>query len=371
MKLSLAALLSTTAIATAAARAHVSRCTQNDTLGLLSLHEGLVSIPSLTGNESAVTTYLASYLSSHNFTVELQQVADGRNNIYAYTGSSRDARALLTSHMDTVGPYIPYGITANGTITGRGSNDAKGSIAAQVVALQQLLADGSVDDGDVAMLFVVGEEVDGAGMKAANDLGLSWEAVVFGEPTELKLAVGHKGALAVKLEAFGKAAHSGYPQLGVDANKALVTALYGLDGVELPGSALLGNSTLNYGLVRGGAAANVVSPYANASIAVRLAVDAETIKGQLDGYFGGVSGVSWSYLGFFYDPVVLDSDVEGFEKAVMSYGTDIPHLKGDHKKYLYGPGSITTAHSDHEFVMVSDLEEAVEGYKKLVLHALN
>lgn len=312
MKLSLVALLSTTAIAAAAARAHVSRCTQNDTLGLLSLHEGLVSIPSLTGNESAVTTYLASYLSSHNFTVELQQVADGgRNNIYAYTGSSRNARALFTSHMDTVGPYIPYGITTNGTITGRGSNDAKGSIAAQVVALQQLLAGGAVRDGDVALLYVVGEEVDGAGMKAANDLDLSWEAVVFGEPTELKLAVGHKGALAVKLEAFGKAAHSGYPQLGVDANKALVTALYGLERVELPGSALLGNSTLNYGLVRGGAAANVVSPYANASIAVRLAVDAETIKGQLDGYFGGVSGVSWGYSGFFYDPVVLDSDVEG------------------------------------------------------------
>ena len=54
----------------------------------------------------------------------------------------------------------------------------------------------------------------------------------------------------------------------------------------------------------------------------------------------------------------------------MNYGTDIPSLKGEHKRYLYGPGTILVAHSDHEHLKVSDLEEAVEGYKSLILASL-
>jgi acetylornithine deacetylase len=60
----------------------------------------------------------------------------------------------------------------------------------------------------------------------------------------------------------------------------------------------------------------------------------------------------------------------GFEKMAVNYGTDIPYLKGDHKRYLYGPGSILVAHSDHEHVKVSDLETAVQGYRTLIKHSL-
>ena len=56
----------------------------------------------------------------------------------------------------------------------------------------------------------------------------------------------------------------------------------------------------------------------------------------------------------------------GFDTIVVSYGTDIPSLKGDHKRYLYGPGTIAVAHSDHEHLKVSDLQAAVSGYKALV-----
>lgn len=60
----------------------------------------------------------------------------------------------------------------------------------------------------------------------------------------------------------------------------------------------------------------------------------------------------------------------GFEKIVVNYGTDIASLEGDHKRYLYGPGSILVAHSDHEHLTVSDLETAVKGYKILIEHSL-
>lgn len=56
---------------------------------------------------------------------------------------------------------------------------------------------------------------------------------------------------------------------------------------------------------------------------------------------------------------------------MMNYGTDIPNLKGDHVRYLYGPGSILVAHGDHENLTVADLETAVKGFETLVLHALS
>lgn len=55
---------------------------------------------------------------------------------------------------------------------------------------------------------------------------------------------------------------------------------------------------------------------------------------------------------------------------MVNYGTDIPSLKGNHTRYLYGPGSILVAHGARENLTVGDLETAVEGYKKLILHAL-
>ena len=69
-------------------------------------------------------------------------------------------RTIVTSHIDTVPPYVPYSISGN-TIYGRGSNDAKGSVATQIQAVEELRKSGKIGDGDVGLLFVVGEEVSG------------------------------------------------------------------------------------------------------------------------------------------------------------------------------------------------------------------
>lgn len=307
---------------------------------LLSLHKNLVDISSLSGYEREVSDYLKEYLESKSFTVETQDVpgfGGDRQNIYAYLGDSKEARTMVTSHLDTVPPFIPYKYE-NGTIWGRGSNDAKGSVAAQIIAVEQLIEEGSVSAGDIALLYVVGEEITGDGMEAVNELGLSWETVIFGEPTENKLAVGHKGILEFNVTAHGKAAHSGYPWLGVSANSALIKALDILDNLELPKSETLGNSTLNIGMFQGGVAVNVVSPEAHARCMVRLAGDydetLQVIKDSLKEL-----DVEISVKGGGYGPIDLDHEVPGFETAIMNYGTDVPHLDTEAKAYLYGPGS--------------------------------
>ncbi|QSZ28616.1 hypothetical protein DSL72_003115 [Monilinia vaccinii-corymbosi] len=347
-------------------------------LSLLELHKSLVEIRSITGNEHDAGVFLISYLKKQNLTVEIQDVdfiessssGKRRQNVLAYIGDKRKTRTLVTSHIDTVPPYWPYERRGD-EIWGRGSVDAKASVAAQITAYQDLISAGKIHEGDVALLFVVGEETLGSGMKQANELGLSWETVIFGEPTELKLAAGHKGIVSVDLAAKGKAGHSGYPSLGRNANSMLIPALYELGRMELPWSEKYGNTTLNIGRVDGGVAANVIAEDAMAKIAIRIAAGTpeEIQKLVLDVVEKTGQDLEVSFTQG-YGPVHCDSDVEGFGIITVNYATDVPNLKGAHKRYLYGPGDILVAHSDHEHLKIADLEEAVRGYKKLIEHSL-
>ncbi|KAG5791940.1 hypothetical protein H9Q69_008999 [Fusarium xylarioides] len=338
---------------------------------LLELHKSHVERPSITGSEKHVTDFLKTYLQDAGFTVETQPVAKNRDNILAYYNNTRTIKVLVTSHIDTVPPFWPYERRGD-EIWGRGTVDAKGSVAAQIIAVQELFDKKEVSEGDVGLLFVVGEETGGPGMGNVNDLGLSWESVIFGEPTELKLARGHKGGLGFTIKANGKAGHSGYPETGSNAIDSLVRGLAALQKIELPGSKEFGNSTLNVGRIEGGVAGNVIPASAYATGGVRVA--GGTPEGIRDLIRQAVEesdpslAVEFSY---GIGPVPTDYDVDGFETVVLNYGTDIPRLKGSHKRYLYGPGSILEAHSAHEHLKVSDLEQAVEGYKKLISHALD
>ncbi|MCJ1321333.1 hypothetical protein MMC15_006677 [Xylographa vitiligo] len=177
-------------------------------------------------------------------------------------------------------------------------------------------------EGDLALLFVASEERDGAGMKAANNSSLAWDAVIFGEPTDGKLISGNTGALVYEITAHAAEA----PE---EAIRTIEEVIKGVDP--------------------------------------RLQVKS----------------------GYLLPPVECDTDVDdewcgtmrmadhrstneaiGFETAIMPRGTDVPNLEGSHKKYLYGPGSVLTAHTADEHVEVDDLTAAVEGYEKLVKAAL-
>jgi len=283
---------------------------------LLNLHKNLIEIPSISRDEHNVSQWLANYLEGQGFTVETQSISSDppRENILAYLGSSRKTKTLITSHIDTVPPFWPYERRGD-EIWGRGSVDAKGAVATQVKAVEALVTSNDIKEGDVAMLFVVGEEIDGDGMVAVNNLGLSWDTVIFGEPTELKLASGHKGILSVKISAHGKAAHSGYPELGRNANDLLIHALAKLMDVEWPSSERFGNSTCNIGRMEGGVAQNVIAEEAVALIAVRVAAEVDKVKALVEETLLGVTPDLQIEFGTAYDPVPIDHDVEGKQSA--------------------------------------------------------
>lgn len=298
---------------------------------LFSFHRRLIEIPSITGNEQAVATYLEQYLVARNFTVEKQKVGsieksvDGakpgsssdetrqRYNLLAYPGKLRNTRVLLSSHIDTVPPYLPYELREHDQIWGRGSVDDKACVATQTKAVEELLASGEVKAGDVALLFVVGEETGGDGMKKANDLGLAWETVIFGEPTELKLVSGHKGITLLTIKATGKAGHSGYPWLGENAISILIPALLELEKLPLPSSKKYGNSTLNIGRIEGGVASNVIPESAKAEISIRIADGTpDEIRNVLSKAVRSIDDrLELQVVTQGYGPIYIDSDVEG------------------------------------------------------------
>ena len=299
---------------------------------LFSFHRRLIEISSISGHEHDVASYLEEYLTARNFTVEKQKVEPlqssvkgsgagssdklpPRYNILAYPGNLRKTRVLLSSHIDVVPPFLPYELRENDQIWGRGSVDAKACVATQTSALEELLASGEVKAGDVALLFVVGEEVGGDGMRRANDLGLTWETVIFGEPTELKLASGHKGFTNFIIRARGKAGHSGYPWLGENANSMLIPALLALQTLPLPSSEKYGNSTLNIGRMQGGVAANVIAENAEAEISIRIADGTpDQIRNVVSNAVRNIDDrLELQTVTQGFGPIHIDSDVEGLQ----------------------------------------------------------
>ena len=324
----------------------------HETSPLLSLHRKLVEIESTTYHEHDTGVFLVEYLRARNMTVDVQKVPtpegspssnasnileelSSRFNIHAYHGDDSTTRTLVTSHYDTVPPYWPYYRANDGhELWGRGSVDAKAAVAAQIIAYVELRAEGRIESTDVGLLFVVGEETGGDGMRMINALNLAWDAVIFGEPTEGKLATGHKGLFQFVVRAVGKAAHSGYPWLGQSANSILIPALAALEDLKtkLPSSDKYGETTLNIGMIRGGVAANVIAETAEAQVAVRLAAGtpAEIEKLVRDAVEHATRDIVKEHGSIEvlktapgYGPVDLDHDIEGFETITVNYGTDV------------------------------------------------
>ena len=363
-------------------------------LPVVSLLKQLIEIPSTSDEELAVGIFLEEHLQKLGYTVERIPISleSTRHNIYAYLGpaSSRKTRICFTSHIDTVPPHIPLSVSEDGeTIWGRGACDDKGPLAAQIEAAEELRREKRISEsgGDVSFLFVVGEEKGGPGMIAANDMGLSWEAVIFGEPTEGKLGVGHKGHLVFELFASGVASHSGYPERGSSANTALIAVLGELLAAKWPSSELLGPSTFHAGKIEGGVAYNVLAASSEALCAVRVASNLQEIKSQITNIVAKYQNVELKF-NFEYPETLLDHDVDGkrihyprqgsslntsagFGQYAAAFGTDVPRLQGRHKKYLYGPGSILDAHGENEHVRISDLVESIGAYKRIALQCLH
>jgi acetylornithine deacetylase len=323
-------------------------------LQLVDLARALIDIDSTTGREAEACAFLANELRSLGYRVSEQPVSDGRFNVLAL--ADPNPVVVLSTHIDCVPPFFPSRV-ASGILHGRGACDAKGALAAQVVAAERLRDAG---EERLGLLFVVGEERGSDGALLANELAPGARFLVNGEPTGSRLGTGTRGVLRLKLRASGRAAHSSQPERGENAIDKLVDALVELRGLALPEDNELGRTFYSVGLVQGGVAPNVIPPSAEAELLFRTVGPGAEVLARLAPLQARVAIDHVLEV-----PPVRLRTLPGFEVASFAFTTDIPLLARWGEPLLFGPGSVLDAHTDEDHVRLDELQAAANTYAAL------
>jgi succinyl-diaminopimelate desuccinylase len=209
-----------------------------------------------------VVAYLAERLPGASCEVSLQPVGDGRSNVVAVVrGSAPGPSLMFNAHLDTVpgygmsGAYEP--VVRNGRLHGRGAADMKGALAAMLICAEILAADDVSFAGELVLTGVAGEESGSAGMQALTQAGTTYDFAVVGEPTSLRVAAAHKGAMWIEADFQGVATHGSVPHEGVNAVYHAARFINLVERELVPSLAarrhpLLGSATVNTGVVLGG-----------------------------------------------------------------------------------------------------------------------
>ncbi|HEY8417022.1 MAG TPA: M20 family metallopeptidase [Limnochordales bacterium] len=251
----------------------------------------VVRTPSPTGSEEAVARLVQRKMAELGLEVTWVEAAPGRPNVIGNLhGDGPGTRFLFNGHMDTVppGPAAdweddPYsGRIVDGRLYGRGACDMKGGLVAMIFATGLLRRLGRPPRGSVTVTAVCDEQT-------GSDLGTQYlirqgyinhDMAIVGEPTDMRIDVGHKGILQVKFETRGKAAHASRPWRGVNAIEhmhALMSHLRALgEKLQERRDPLLGPATLNISMIEGGTFQNMVPSHCS------LVVDRRLVYGETE-----------------------------------------------------------------------------------------
>ena len=209
--------------------------------------------------EGGVAGFVAEWCERAGLETTISEPAPGRPNVIAVARGSGGGRSLiLNAHMDTVGvagmtdPFVPR--LDGGRLYGRGSYDMKGSLAACMLATAEARCRGL--RGDVILTAVSDEEFASVGTEAIAAT-VSADAAIVTEPTELQVAVAHRGFVHLEVEVHGRAAHGSRPHLGIDAIAKMGRVLVGIEELDRrlradPTHAYVGSGSVHASLIEGG-----------------------------------------------------------------------------------------------------------------------
>lgn len=217
-------------------------------------------VPGAAG-EAAVAREIAEELRAIGLEVAIQEVAPGRPNVVGTLRGRHPGRSLMfCGHIDTVGvagmarPFDP--VERSGRVYGRGSQDMKSGVAAMVGAARAIAEGGGLESGELIVACVVDEEHASLG---ADALVTRWraDAGVVTEPTDLGIAIAHKGFEWLEIETEGRAAHGSRPDEGRDAIRLMGRVLTQLDALDRALQSatrhpLLGTPSLHASMIAGG-----------------------------------------------------------------------------------------------------------------------
>ena len=358
---------------------------------ILSLLSDLVSVNSMNPSlvpgapgEAAVAEVAAQAMRAGGLDVVFQEAAPGRPNVVGVLeGREPGPAIMLCGHLDTVGvegmtnPFTPR--VADGRLYGRGAQDMKGGVAAMIAAAVELAADWK--RGRLIVACVADEEYESVG---ADALVQEWtaDAAIVTEPTDLTMAVGHKGFAWIEVTTTGRAAHGSRPREGRDAIVDMARVLMELDAKDRelqsrPPSEHQGTASLHASIISGG---RELSVYPDRCV---LQIERRTVTGEEDSVIIREMNAILEKLhaadhGFRADarlmtsrppyrlhpserlPVALAASLESrglsAVPAGMSFWTDAAILAGAGiPSILFGPGG-AGLHSVEEYVNLADVD---------------
>ena len=364
----------------------------------------LVSFKTISSQSNVqLIDYLEHFLRPLGFELIRIQSLDEptRYNLLCRCGPDRKGGLMLSGHTDVVPTSgqnwqsDPFSLTArDGRLYGRGTSDMKGFIAATLLALKKFPLNRL--NAPLTLLWTYDEEVGCLGSQQAAPLLKNYlphlpEAALIGEPTDFSIQRMHSGHVTVKVHAKGKGVHSSDPNLGISAIKAIHRALFGIFALEDQ----LKNETsleqyfkrpfviLNVGEVHGGTAVNIVPDEASITLGFRPLPDTSIemmmarINEAMIKYAGDSKAVVTSTLLRITPPMITKegSRLEQILKPLAKQGasvaaqfsTDGGNLsKSGIECLVYGPGTIDVAHQANEWIIESDLVNAVDNIVAII-----
>jgi len=358
----------------------------------------LVAIESINPNvvssgsgEGEVARFVAEWCERAGLETTLTEPAPERPNVVAVARGSGGGRTLiLNAHTDTVGVAgmtDPFEARLDGgRLYGRGTYDMKGSLAACMLATAETARRGL--RGDVVLTAVSDEEFASVGT-AAVAASIRADAAIVTEPTEMQLAIAHRGFVCFEIETIGRAAHGSRPHLGIDAIAKMGRVLVGIEELDRelrahPTHARLGSGSVHASLIEGG------QEYSSYPARCLLQAERRTIPGETaelaEGEIQEILSASGRDDPEFSGEVRVVASREPFEVAedaelveiVRRSGTSVTGVEPDVvgvsfwadsallaaagiPTVLFGPRG-EGAHAEVEWVDVGDLERCVDIY---------
>ena len=348
--------------------------------------------------ELAAAKVIQQWLRVRQIECELSCWDESRANVVVHIKSAGPKPGLLFAcHLDVVPPgegkwkHPPFSaVEENGRVYGRGSVDLKGSIAALLSAVEQIVRHERKLNGDIIVAMVAGEETDSCGARRFisqyKDELPPLAGVVVAEPTNFEVITAHRGLLWLEVITKGKTAHGSAPHLGVNAITSMRLVLDELDKLNLGGEKheLLGDCSMSVNTIGGGKAVNVVPDRCSVKIDIRTLPSqnhTETIA-EFEKIFAQIKKTKSDFdaeVHVVRDVEALETDTDcnfvkqfcstvGVDKTTTAgFCTDGPFFAAlDAPVVIFGPGCSELCHKPDEYIELADLEKAVEEYSAIL-----
>lgn len=368
----------------------------------------LIAIPSVnpdgdpgTGAENCgeenIAQYVGEFLTGLGAKVHFDEVEPDRPNVIGhFPGSDGKPGIILGPHLDTVSvggmTVDPFGAEIrDGKMYGRGACDTKGTMAAMLWALHELGPE-KIADLDLAVTFAgfMGEETGQPGSRDfARRYAGQYAFALVGEPTGCDIVHKHKGTLWSDIDLQGVAVHGSTPELGVSAvaNAAqLILALEGEFRARLANGdftdEVLGEPSINIGIVRGGSRSNIVPAHCRLSVDMRVTptLGVEGGEALLADFITATEIPEITIKRTLNcDPLDTPANDPFVQRLLAQPGSPQPvgapwfcdaailSSDGGIPAVAAGPGDIAQAHTADEWIDLNELQRGVGFYKDFLL----